>query len=286
MLRDLRRVRRGAAGDVEPAEAPRRSLKEILAQAIERVLEKPRLAGLEQRLAAADLDVRAGEFLLLSMGLGILGLLLSLLFGGGIFLLLAVVLAALPFMFLASRSHERQRQISRSLPDMLGSAASALRAGFSLLQAFESCGGQTSGPLGQEVERMLAETRVGVGLDEALEHLAVRAGSPDLDMMVTAVQIQRQVGGNLAEVLDRIEETIRERVRLQGEVRALSAQGRISSLVVGLLPPGLLLLMTMIAPTFVAPMFAPGIGRLLLALAGAFEVAGFWALGRVSRIEV
>lgn len=289
MLQHLRRtVRRG---EVQVAEEVQQAVlltpRERIASALEAmVLRRSWLAGLEGRLRAADLELRAGEFLLLSLGFGLLGILLALLLGGGPFLLLVPALAALPTLLLSTRSQERRKQIGLALPDALGSTASALRAGFSLLQALDACARQTKGPLGQEFERMLAETRVGVSVDEALESLAKRAGSADLTLMVTAVQIQRQVGGNLAEVMDRIQQTIRERVRLQAEVRALSAQGRMSSLIIGLLPVGLLVLMGLIAPAFVAPMFQPGIGRTLLILAATFEIFGFFVLSRVVRIEV
>ncbi len=289
MVRQLRHiVRRGQAQPAEEArQTPSRTPQERIVAALEAMtVLRALLDGLEQRLRAADLELRAGEFLLLSLGLGVLGLVLAVLLGAGIFLLLVPILLALPTIFLGTRSQERRKQIGLALPDALGSTASALRAGFSLLQALEACARQTKGPLGQEFERMLAETRVGVPVDEALEHLAERAGSPDLTLMVTAVQIQRQVGGNLAEVLDRIQQTIRERVRLQAEVRALSAQGRMSSVIIGLLPIGLLVMMALIAPSFVGPMFQPGIGRTLLILAGLFEVAGFFVLSRVVRIEV
>ncbi len=290
MLRQLRRiVRRGAAQTVEEAqqEAPARTPRERIVSALETVvLRRSLLAGLENRLRAADLELRAGEFLLLSLGLGATGLILAVILGGGVFLLAVPAMLALPAAFLATRSQERRKQLALALPDALGSTASALRAGFSLLQALDACARQTKGPLGQEFERMLAETRVGVPVDDALENLAKRAGSPDLSLMVTAVQIQRQVGGNLAEVLDRIQQTIRERVRLQAEVRALSAQGRMSSMIIGLLPIGLLVMMALIAPAFVGPMFQPGIGRALLIVAALFEIAGFFVLSRVVRIEV
>jgi len=290
VLRQLRRiVRRGAAQAVEEAQqaTPAGTPRARLASALEAmILRRSLLEGIENRLRAADLELRAGEFLLLSLGLGAVGLILAVILGGGLFLLAVPAMLALPMVFLGTRSQERRKQLALALPDALSSTASALRAGFSLLQALDACARQTKGPLGQEFERMLAETRVGVPVDDALENLAKRAGSADLSLMVTAVQIQRQVGGNLTEVLDRIQQTIRERVRLQAEVRALSAQGRMSSLIIGLLPVGLLVMMAMIAPAFVGPMFQPGIGRMLLVVAALFEICGFFVLSRVVRIEV
>jgi tight adherence protein B len=284
-------VRRGGAqpepeGELSDA-GEKVSLRTRLVAAIDRGLAGRSLsAGLMARLRAADLNLRPGEFLLISLGLGVVGTFL-----GAIFSALAALLAGgagllAPTALLIARGQERQKQIAAALPDALGTISNALRAGFSLLQAMDACARQTKGALGQEFERMLAETRVGVPIDEALENLTKRARSADLELMVTVVGIQRQVGGNLAEILDRIQLTIRERVRLQGEVRALSAQGRTSAMVVGAMPVALVAVMQVMSPTFLAPMWRPGPGQALLMLAVLLQIIGFVALRRIVRIEV
>ncbi len=282
-------VRRGGAQqeEPEPETAEKVSLRMRLVAAIESGLARRSLsAGLTARLRAADLNLRPGEFLLISLGPGLLGTLLGAIFGGLAALLLGAVGLLAPTILLVARSQERQKQIAAALPDTLGTISNALRAGFSLLQALDACARQTKGALGQELERMLAETRVGVPIDEALENLATRARSADLELMVTVVGIQRQVGGNLAEILDRIQLTIRERVRLQGEVRALSAQGRTSAMVVGAMPIALVAVMQVMSPTFLAPMWRPGPGQALLLFAVFLQAIGFVALRRIVRIEV
>ncbi|MDA8345900.1 MAG: type II secretion system F family protein [Thermaerobacter sp.] len=291
VLRHLRAsVRRGGApqpAEEDAAGRERSSLRTRLVAAIERMLARRSLsAGLSIRLRAADLNLRPGEFLLISLGIGVLGTLLGVIFSALAALMLGLGGLLAPSIVLVTRSQERQKQIAAALPDTLGTISNALRAGFSLMQALDACARQTHGALGQEFERMLAETRVGVPIDEALENLARRARSADLELMVTVVGIQRQVGGNLAEILDRIQQTIRERVRLQGEVRALSAQGRISAMVVGAMPLALVAVMSVMSPTFLDPMWQPGPGRALLIFAVFLQVIGFLALRRIVRIEV
>lgn len=289
VLRHLRAsVHRGGVQAEAPTSPQERvSLRSRLVSRIEAILARRSLsAGLAMRLRAADMNVRPGEFFLISIAFGAVGALLGAFFSGALAALVgALGLVAAPLVLIA-RGQERRKQIAAALPDMLGTVANALRAGFSLLQALDACARQTKGALGQEFERMLAESRVGVPIDEALENLARRAGSADLELMVTVIGIQRQVGGNLAEILDRIQETIRERVRLQGEVRALSAQGRMSAMVVGVLPIGMVVVMSAISPAFFAPMWQPGPGRALLALAAFLQIVGFVLLRRIVRIEV
>lgn len=291
VLRILRMfVRRGRASEEDIEEAgprpPQEPLSRRLGRVIEGLLRGGRTERLELRLRAANLNLRAGEFLLFSGILGAFGLIIGLMINSFLSLVLLVVLGGAPSFLLATRGHERARQIGQALPDALNSAANALRSGFSLLQALEATAKQTPGALGQEFERMLSEARVGVPIDEALENMAKRARSSDLDLVVIAIQIQRQIGGNLAEVLDRIQGTIRDRVRLKGEVRALTAQGRLSSLIVGLMPVGLLGIMLTFSPNFVSPLFTTGAGHVFLGVAAVLEIVGFTVMGRIVRIEV
>lgn len=291
VLRILRLyVRRGrdlaeeAMAEARPVQEP---ISRRLGRTIEGLLHGSWLERLDLKLRAANFHLRAGEFLLMCLVLGAFGLIVGLLFLGGIWsLVLAALFGAAPFIFLSTRGQERSRQIGQTLPDALNSIANALRSGFSLLQSLEATGKQTPGALGQEFDRMLSEARVGVPIDEALENMSRRAHSPDLDLVVTAIQIQRQIGGNLAEVLDRIQGTIRDRVRLQGEVRALTAQGRLSSFIVGLMPVGLLGIMLVLSPAFVNPLFTTPTGRIFLILATVLEIVGFVILRRIVRIEV
>ncbi len=188
-------------------------------------------------------------------------------------------------LWLRSRAAARRRAFAEQLPDALSLMSNALRSGHSFLQAAELCGQELPEPGGGEWRRVLHESRVNIALEDALGNLLARVGGDDLDLMVTAVLIQRQVGGNLAEVLDRIAETLRQRVRLRGEVRALTAQGRLSGWIVGMLPAALLVLVSLINPSYMSPMLGSTFGRILLAVAAAFEGIGALMIRKLINIE-
>ncbi len=214
--------------------------------------------------------------------LGLIGLLRLGLFGA---LLGAGAGVAAPRFWLRSRAAARRREFAEQLPDALALMGNALRSGHSFLQAAELCGQELPEPAGGEWRRVLHETRVNISLEDALANLLARVGGDDLDLMVTAVLIQRQVGGNLAEVLDRIAETLRQRVRLRGEVRALTAQGRLSGWIVGFLPAALLVLVEIINPGYAAPMLTSGFGRILLVVAAVMEGIGALMIRKLINIE-
>jgi tight adherence protein B len=148
-------------------------------------------------------------------------------------------------------------------------------------------------PISTEFARVIREVNLGLPLEDALANLQRRVRSDDLDLMTTAISIQHQVGGNLAEILDTIAFTIRERVRIKGEIRTLTAQQRMSGYVVGFLPIGLVLLLSVIAPTFMAPMFqkppelmGQPAGLFILGLGGVMMAIGFYFIRRIVDIEV
>jgi len=238
------------------------------------------------QLRQAGLQLRPEEYrglvAALAAALGLLGLLrlgvLGALLGAGLG-------AAAPRIWLRGRSASRRRAFAEQLSDALSLMSNALRSGHSFLQAAELCGEELPEPAGGEWRRVLQETRVNIPLEDALANLLNRVGGDDLDLLVTAVMIQRQVGGNLAEVLDRIAETLRQRVRLRGEVRALTAQGRLSGLIVGALPVALLVLVSVINPGYLGPLLSTSLGRVLLAVAAVFEVIGGLLIRRMVNVE-
>jgi tight adherence protein B len=171
--------------------------------------------------------------------------------------------------------------------------ANALRAGSSFLQAVEMIVRETRPPISTEFARVIREVNLGLPLDEALANLQRRVRSDDLDLMTTAIAIHHTVGGNLAEILDSIAFTIRERVRIKGEIRTLTAQQRMSGYVVGFLPVALVILLSVIAPTFMAPMLRrpPELlglpaGMFILAGGGLMMLIGFVFIRRIVDIEV
>ncbi|MCS7071578.1 MAG: type II secretion system F family protein, partial [Anaerolinea sp.] len=146
-------------------------------------------------------------------------------------------------------------KFENQLPDTLGLWVNALRSGYSVLQSMEAIGRDAPEPTSVEFKRVVQEVQLGIDMEDALEHLLNRVESEDLDLVVTAVNIQREVGGNLAEILDVISHTIRERIKLKGEIRVLTAQGRITGYLISFLPIVLALFLYAINPNYMGNLF-------------------------------
>ncbi|MCA9872387.1 MAG: type II secretion system F family protein, partial [Anaerolineales bacterium] len=196
----------------------------------------------KERIAKADVKLRVSEYIVLVIlsSLGV-ALLAYLLLNRNVILALigALVGLQIPKFYISYAANRRMRAFDNQLSDTLNLWVNALRSGYSVLQGMEAIATELPPPVSREFERVVQEVRLGLGLEEALANMYRRVPSEDLDLIITAVNIQREVGGNLAEILDTISFTIRERVRIKGEIRTLTAQGRISGWVVGLLPLGL-----------------------------------------------
>jgi len=204
-------------------------------------------------------------------------------FAGG---LLAGGLLAAPRGLTAWLRARRRERFNLQLVDALNSMSNALRAGFSILQACESVAREGRNPIGQEFSLFLHEVRVGVRFDDALRRLEDRVGSEDLSLMAQAVEVARQTGGNLTEVFDKIAVTIRERLRIQGRIRSLTAQGRLQGIVVGCMPLALLGALMLLDPPMMNAFFHSRLGVGLLAFALALELCGAWFLRRIVRIRI
>jgi tight adherence protein B len=171
--------------------------------------------------------------------------------------LLFLVGAFFPRYYLRYRQGKRLKAFGDQLPDTITLLANSLRAGSSFLQGVELVTREARPPISEEFERVVREMNLGVALQPALNNLVRRVASEDLELMVTAINIQSQVGGNLATVLDSIAYTIRERVRIQGEIRTLTAMQRYSGYVITLLPVGLGAILMLVSPTYFGRMFEP-----------------------------
>ena len=258
-------------------------------------------ANLARDIARADLKLKPSEFLMIwaasIVGIPVAMLLLSVVikpFGNPIFLLFGGLLGfLLPRFWLSRRKSGRLGAFNKQLPDTITLIANALRAGSSFLQAIELVVRESRPPVSTEFGRVIREVNLGLPFDQALENMVRRVRSDDLELMATAISIQHQVGGNLAEILDSIAYTIRERVRIKGEIRTLTAQGRMSGYVVGFLPVGLFVIISVIAPQFVGPMFEKPpeafglpLGVVVLAAGGLMMALGFFFIRRIVSIEV
>jgi tight adherence protein B len=191
----------------------------------------------------------------------------------------------LPMLMLSIKETRRIKQFNDQLADALILAANSLRTGYSFLQAIEMVSREMPAPIGVEFARLQKEISLGVTTEEALANMGTRLESGDLDLVLTAVLIQRQVGGNLAEVLDNIAGTIRERIKLRGEVKTITAQGRVSAIIIGALPFFMLAIMYMLNPKYIGVLFTHPVGNILLGVALAGQVVGMLVLRKIVSVE-
>ena len=192
----------------------------------------------------------------------------------------------LPRFWLGRRKSGRLSSFNKQLPDTITLLSNSLRAGSSFLQSIELVSREGGPPMSEEMGRVVREVNLGLGMEEALQNLVRRIKSEDLDLMVTAIGIQQQVGGNLAEILDTIAFTIRERVRIKGEINTLTAQGRVSGYLVAFLPIAIAVTLNFINPEFMQPLFTELIGQILLVIGGIMMAIGFFAIRKITDIKV
>jgi tight adherence protein B len=258
-------------------------------------------ANLARELARADLRLKPSEYLFIWAGstLGvpvlmvIFGFFLPALHSPLALLIGGLIGFLIPRFWLNRRKGGRLNAFNKQLPDTITLIANALRAGSSFLQAIELVVRESRPPISTEFSRVIREVNLGLPFDQALENMVRRVRSDDLELMATAISIQHQVGGNLAEILDSISYTIRERIRIKGEIRTLTAQQRLSGYVVGFLPIALAGFLFVAAPGFMDPMFAnpPAIaglpaGVIILIFGGIMMFIGFMLIRRIVDIEV
>jgi tight adherence protein B len=188
--------------------------------------------------------------------------------------------------WLKRRINSRLHKLEKQMVELLQTLASGLRAGFGLVQALEAAAEQLPAPLSLEVRRTLRDTAMGSSIDHALMALNDRVGSPDFDIVITAILIQRAVGGNLAEILDNVAHTMRERERIRGEIRTLTSQQRMTGFVIGGIPVGLGAIFMLISPDFTKLLFTDPLGRMMLGAAVVLECIGFFVISKIVNIEV
>ena len=251
-------------------------------------VEDKRFATKVQRdLARASLQLRVAEYYYIRIGLSIgLGVLLFL-FKDPLSGVIGFVLGYfLPRFWVGRRISKRLKAFNRQLADTTSLLSNALRSGSSFLQAIELVSREAEPPMSEEMGRVVREVNLGLGMEEALNNLVRRIKSDDVDLMVTAIGIQQQVGGNLAEILDTIAFTIRERVRIKAEINTLTAQGRVSGYLVAFLPIGLGAALNAINPAFMQPLFTQTIGRILIGVGAVMMTIGFLAIRKITDIKV
>lgn len=246
-------------------------------------------AKISKRLEAAGSELRSAEWVLVHGGVfvatGLLGLLLSR--GNVVVGLIFMMLGFFgPWLYLGSRRNRRRKAFNRALPDTLQLMSGALAAGLSLAQSVDTIVREGPEPIASEFKRVLVETRLGVALEDALDGVSERFESKDFEWVVMAIRIQRQVGGNLAELLDTVGGTMREREYIRRQVSALAAEGKLSAYVLGGLPPGFLLYLVLTNRDYVGVLFTEPLGwAMLTGAAMLLSLGAFW-MSRLIKVEI
>lgn len=239
-------------------------------------------------LVQGDTKMRVGAFLLLVIGLASFGALLSISLVSVklIAIPVAFFLGAIPFLWAHHRKVKRIKKFEWLFPDALDIITGALRSGLALTAAIQVVSEECADPVGREFTILFEETRLGIDMRDALRNLARRVDSKELQMFVIAVLLQRETGGNLAEILEGTAEVIRERLRILGDIRALTAQARISGVILAVLPLALAAFILVSAPEYMASLVKEPAGRHLIAAAACLQIIGFFVMRRIASIRV
>ena len=246
----------------------------------------------QRTLAQADIKLTLFEYMLVKFFASVFGLLVGLYLGRGgavqavIFGIAGIALGFFaPDWYVKFTISKRIKAFNGQLGDTIGLMANSLRSGYSLLQSMELVARESPDPIGMEFKRVVREVGLGISAQDALNNLLRRMTSDDLDLLITAINIQYEVGGNLAQILDTISHTIRERVRIKGEIAVLTAQGRVSGYLISALPIVIGVVVTLINPEYMNAMWAfPWI--IMPICGGVLLFIGFMVIRKIVNIEV
>ena len=281
--------RPGAGGSKDDGPTSTQWMPESLAQAGHRFAEATGFSSrLDDRLELAGLPVLAGEFVAITVLCVLIGGVVAAIFLQNlVFILVIAGMAGLiPYFWMVRSQRKRQQALIDQLADTLSILATSLRAGYSFLQALDTVSKEIGEPSAGEFQRVVAEIRLGRPIDDALVAMAQRIQSDDLKWAVIAINVQRQVGGNLAEVLDIVAGTVRERAYIRRQVNVLSAEGRISVAILSCLPFGIMLYIAVVNADYIKPLFTTPIGLVLLIGGGLWMGLGIFIMTRMVKIDV
>ena len=268
-------------------ETEKRNLKHLLT-ILGRFAPRRWSEGLDLELIRGDIPLKGGEFLALQGFFMFLFFLIGFMLIQKIYagLLISICGGILPRLWLNTSQKKKRRKFNNQLADALLVLSNSLRAGFSLLQAMEMVSQEMSNPISEEFHLALREMTYGTPTETALIHLSERVGSDVLDLLVTAMLIQRQAGGNLAEVLQNIHATIQDRLRIQQEIKTLTAQGRMSGYIIAALPFGIAAVLSVLNPSYLSVLFTNRIGWAMLGGGIISQFIGFIIIRKIITIEV
>lgn len=240
-------------------------------------------------LMRADLKFTPGEYVMGQIVMTLLGFMVGfVIFRGNLLTAVAGGLIGLylPRWYVKHLQRKRLNAFDAQLPDAILLIANALRSGYSLMQSLDTVSKEVGSPMSQEFVRVTRELNLGLSTDEAFDNLALRIPSDDLSMVITAIDIQNQVGGNLAEILDIIAHTIRERVRIMGEIRTITAQQRLAARVLALLPLGIAAILYALNPQYISQLWQSQCGLVMIGIGTVMSITGYLFIRRIAMIRV
>jgi tight adherence protein B len=279
------------AAEHEPSEELALLRDELLSEipAFDSLLRRSeRISNFQMLLSQAGIEMRAGNMLILSLAcavvVGALGLLLgkAAVFGWGGALLGAI----LPYSYASYRRTKRFQKFEELFPEAIDTLARAVRAGHAFTTALELIANEVAEPVSSEIRKLFEEQKFGMPVRDALVNLAERVPLVDVKFFVTAVMLQRETGGNLAEILDNLSYMIRERFKIMRQVRVFTAQGRLTMLLLMALPPIVVVGMLVLSPSFIRPLFDDPLGHTAIVIAITLQTIGYFVIRKVIQIQV
>lgn len=274
--------------ETDESKSQTRFLTGFVQQTTKNIEKSNYYARIKSKLLQAYVKMKPIEFIEVSLLSGlVLASILYLLAGKWLIVIIGFVAGfKIPEMVIETIRQKRAKQLNDQLPQALSLIANGLRAGFSFTQAMAVVGREMEAPIADEFSKVLRDNSYGKTMEEALQDLGKRTDDEDLDIFITTLVIQQQVGGDLSEVLDIISETIRERVKLKGDIRTLIAQSKMSAWVIGILPVAIGAALFALNPSYMGTMLRDPLGLVLLAVAGGMMLIGAFILTKIVKVKL
>jgi len=277
--------------NLRDADVPEFLKNEVLSEVplLNQLLSKVDIAAkIDRRLRQADMKIPVGTFLLLSLVLFSLGIVAGWILHWPTILSVVVGIALLtvPNLIVDIKRRRRLKRFMNHFPEALEMFARSLRAGHSFTGAIQLVAQEMPEPIGPEFSKVFEEQNLGIPLRQALIGMTDRVDILDVKFFVTAILIQRETGGNLAEIIDKIAYVIRERFRVQGQLKVFTAQARISGTILALLPVGMAVLLGMLNPEYMKPLWVAKAGKIMIAVAVTMQILGFLVIRKIIRIKI
>jgi tight adherence protein B len=254
--------------------------------------DQPWTTNLAEDLEKADIKLTASEYVAIRALVALLAVLaVTMVLGTGILALILMAVGAfvgfkLPALWVRRAQDRRTAKLNDQLIEMLSMTSNSLKAGFGLMQSFDLASRQLEHPIATELRRLMYDVNIGTTTEAALQAMSKRSNSQDFDIVITAILVQQATGGNLAEILDNVAHTMRERVRIRGEIKTLTSQQRLTGFIIGGLPFAMAALFSVISPGYMQPLFTTPIGWAMLAAGGVLELIGVLLIKKILSIEV